>query len=197
MLAAVLLLAAGCSSSPKTASATRTYTNTDYGFSVAYDSRSLSAAVDRDTSGKNMQALLLGGGQLRGKSLTFIVHGKGSPSGPSWLYAGLHIWVLRTAHPLKTPTLDAVRRDPAVKALMSQGIMGYVASSPRAVTLGGLPAVWIHYVASAGGVSHAAENYTVIHGEYLYQVDLVLQPKTPPAVASSLKAALRSFRVTQ
>lgn len=129
---------------------------------------------------------------MRGDHILLVIEGKQAATGSSSKSAALQILALRTVHPLESPALAAFRREPYLKALIREGVMGYVVTPPEAVTLAGLPA--FRYVMHAQGVT--VTNCTVVHGKYLYNLNLVLPPKTPAPLVSSLEAALRSFRIT-
>jgi hypothetical protein len=112
---------------------------------------------------------------------------------PSSKRPKLDIAAVRAKHALKTPTLTSFRQDPYMKVLTTRGYVGLTFDTPPAVVLGGLPA--FRYVAHGKGLT--ITNYSVVQGQYFYNLNLVVPTKTPAAMTAALQAALRSFRVTQ
>jgi hypothetical protein len=190
LIAGFILAACGGSGSPAAHATTTTYANTDYRFTVSHDATQLSAAVDRDNSGNNQQIRLPGLGSLQGDELILIVEGKrGPPQGGE-----LSVSALRLSRPLTLPSLAAFRREPYMKELVANGFQGATVAPPQSASIGGLPA--FRYTFGKKGVMSVV-NYTVVHGRFVYNLNLALSPKASTSLASSLEAALQSFHVSR
>jgi hypothetical protein len=201
-LVAAAVTLAGCagagspSPSPSSTPKLTTYAAPAFRFAVTYDAGLLAGAPDRNDIAGIDQWTLPGLGKLpKARTLLYVLRARKAAGVPQASpYAVLQITAIQPSAEVPRPTLTTFRNEPYMKSLTKRNATPYWASTPVAVTLGGLPA--FRFVSNPPTARHLSETYTIVDGPSVFTLNLVLPHGTPASIASALRSALHSFRTT-